>query len=55
MKIQRIARAVFVAILLSGCTAPKTFSGTCALKPLGTNESGLMFALVHCEAKDAAQ
>lgn len=29
--------------------APRTFSGICALKPIGQDGGGLMFVLAHCE------
>ena len=50
--------SVAVTALLAGCATPPaapavptTFSGICGMKPIGENEEGIAFALVHCEAK----
>lgn len=47
-------KAIALALLLAACAATPpaqdTFTGICALKPIGQNEEGLTFVMAHCEA-----
>lgn len=40
-------KALILVFLLAGCNG--TFSGVCAVKGIGQNESGISFAMVQCE------
>ena len=42
--------AILLIVILGGCAAPQSFTGTCAMKPLGQSEHGHIITLVHCEA-----
>jgi hypothetical protein len=44
-----LALAVLVGTL-AGC-APQTFTGICAMKPIG-QESGVAYVMAYCEAKE---
>lgn len=37
-------------VVLSGC-ATESFSGVCALKPIGQDERGLTYVMAYCEPK----
>lgn len=54
------AALLLVVLNLAACATPpapakspaeRTFTGLCALKPIGQNEEGLTFVLAHCEEK----
>lgn len=36
---------------LSGCAPAATFTGICALQPVGVTDGGVAVARVHCEAQ----
>ena len=45
-----VAAVGMLVVGLSGCSTPATFSGICALQPVGTTDGGVAVARVHCEA-----
>ena len=46
-----IVAGVITLLLASGCAAPETFQGVCALKHTGTGENGVAYFLTYCGAK----
>lgn len=46
-----VAALGMLVVGLSGC-AQATFSGVCALKPIGNDEHGNIVAITYCQARE---